>query len=74
MLISSFICCTVSCWHAYGSPIIMCFVHQVDEDNKASLGSLKSIMEEEEKRRRSRLLNMGRHSQFIGTFTRVKMV
>lgn len=52
----------------------MRFVHQVDEDNKASLGSLKSIMEEEEKRRRSRLLNMGRHSQFIGTFTRVKMV
>ncbi|XP_059434637.1 uncharacterized protein LOC132167643 isoform X2 [Corylus avellana] len=46
---------------------------KVDEDNKASLGSLKSIMEEEEKRRRSRLLNMGRHSQFIGTFTRLKM-
>jgi hypothetical protein len=52
----------------------MRFVYQVDEDNKASLGSLKSIMEEEEKRRRSRILNMGRHSQFIGTFTCLKMV
>ncbi|XP_042980832.1 protein timeless homolog [Carya illinoinensis] len=47
---------------------------KVDEDTKSSVGSLKSIMEkEEEKRRLSRLWNMVRHSQFSGTFTRLTM-
>ncbi|XP_041011926.1 protein timeless homolog isoform X2 [Juglans microcarpa x Juglans regia] len=47
---------------------------KVDEDTKSSVGSLKSIMEEEEEKRRlSRLRNMVRHSQFSGTFTRLTM-
>ncbi|KAF5451134.1 hypothetical protein F2P56_031424 [Juglans regia] len=47
---------------------------KVDEDTKSSVGSLKSIMEEEEEKRRlSRLQNMVRHSQFSGTFTRLTM-
>lgn len=47
----------------------------MDEDTKSSVGSLKSIMEEEEEKRRlSRLRNMVRHSQFSGTFTRLTMV
>ena len=47
----------------------------MDVDTEDSLSSLESIMkEEEEKRRLSRLRNMSRHSQFIGTFTRVTMV
>lgn len=42
-------------------------------DTKASLDSLKSIMEEEEEKRKlSR--NVARHSQFSGTFTRLTMV
>lgn len=47
----------------------------MDDDTKASVGSLKSIMEEEEEKRRlSRARNMVRHSQFIGTFTQLTMV
>lgn len=47
---------------------------KVDDDTKASVGSLKSIMEEEEEKRRlSRARNMVRHSQFIGTFTQLTM-
>ncbi|KAM3729911.1 hypothetical protein ACB098_12G046900 [Castanea mollissima] len=47
---------------------------KVDVDTEDSLSSLESIMkEEEEKRRLSRLCNTSRHSQFIGTFTRVTM-
>ncbi|OAY48388.1 hypothetical protein MANES_06G155000v8 [Manihot esculenta] len=45
---------------------------QVSGDTKASLDSLKSIMEEEEEKRKlSR--NVARHSQFSGTFTRLTM-
>ncbi|XP_065868889.1 uncharacterized protein [Euphorbia lathyris] len=41
---------------------------------KTSIDSLKSIMEEEEEKRRlSRLRNARRHSQFSGTFTRLTM-
>ncbi|XP_062120286.1 topoisomerase 1-associated factor 1 [Humulus lupulus] len=48
---------------------------KTDEDaNKASLNSLKSIMEEEEEKRRlTRVRNLVRHSHFIGTFTRLSM-
>ncbi|OVA16539.1 Timeless protein [Macleaya cordata] len=47
---------------------------EVDEDVKASLNSLMSIMEEEkDKRRRTRLRNLDRHTQFSGTFTRLAM-
>ncbi|XP_015878277.3 uncharacterized protein LOC107414639 [Ziziphus jujuba] len=47
---------------------------KVDEDTKASLNSLKSIMEEEEEKRRlCRLRNLGRYSHFSGTFTRLTM-
>ncbi|KAM6586710.1 hypothetical protein CsatA_009315 [Cannabis sativa] len=45
-----------------------------EEANKASLDSLKSIMEkEEEKRKLTRARNLVRHSHFIGTFTRLSM-
>ncbi|KAJ4954853.1 hypothetical protein NE237_011636 [Protea cynaroides] len=45
---------------------------KVDEDGKASLNSLESLMMEEEgKRRLARLQNFDRHSQFSGTFTRL---
>ncbi|KAJ7974108.1 Timeless protein [Quillaja saponaria] len=47
---------------------------KVDEGSQVSLNSLKSIMEEEEERRRlCRLNNLRRHSQFSGTFTRLTM-
>ncbi|KAI4348017.1 hypothetical protein L6164_008780 [Bauhinia variegata] len=47
---------------------------KVDEDSRASLNSLESIMkEEEEKRRLHRTSNMSRHSQFSGTFARLTM-
>ncbi|EOY23387.1 Timeless family protein, putative isoform 1 [Theobroma cacao] len=43
-------------------------------DAKACIDDLKSIMEEEAKKRRvSRLHHTGRHSQFSGTFTRLTM-
>lgn len=43
-------------------------------EQDASLNTLKYIIEEEEeKRRRIRLQNVSRHSQFSGTFTRVNM-
>ncbi|XVF12596.1 hypothetical protein REPUB_Repub08aG0132500 [Reevesia pubescens] len=43
-------------------------------DAKACIDDLKSIMEEEAKKRRvSRLQHVGRHSQFSGTFTRLTM-
>lgn len=45
----------------------------MDEDSQESLDSLKFIMEEEEKRRR-RVSNMNRHSQFSGTFARLTVV
>ncbi|XP_043717020.1 protein timeless homolog isoform X2 [Telopea speciosissima] len=45
---------------------------KVDEDVKASLNSLESLMmEEEEKRRLARLQKFDRYSQFSGTFTRL---
>ncbi|PON58258.1 Timeless protein [Parasponia andersonii] len=45
-----------------------------DDDAKASLNSLKSIIEEEEEKRRlCRARNLVRHSHFIGTFTRLTM-
>ncbi|XP_012090145.1 protein timeless homolog isoform X2 [Jatropha curcas] len=44
---------------------------KVGGDTKASLDSLKSIMEAEEKRKLSGLRNVARHSQFSGTFTRL---
>lgn len=48
---------------------------QVDGDIKTSLNSLRSIMEEEEDRRRLlKLQNLNRHSQFSGTFTRLAVV
>ncbi|KAF8413264.1 hypothetical protein HHK36_001240 [Tetracentron sinense] len=44
------------------------------EDVKASLNSLRSIMEEEEEKRRlTKLRNLDRYSQFSGTFTRISM-
>ncbi|KAK9292038.1 hypothetical protein L1049_019992 [Liquidambar formosana] len=47
---------------------------KVDADAKASLNSLRSIMEEEEEKRKViRLRNLGRYSQFSGTFTRLAM-
>ncbi|RWR93245.1 Timeless protein [Cinnamomum micranthum f. kanehirae] len=45
---------------------------KVDGDIKTSLNSLRSIMDEEEERRRLiKLHNLNRHSQFSGTFTRL---
>ncbi|KAL5568467.1 hypothetical protein UlMin_025042 [Ulmus minor] len=45
---------------------------KVDGDSNASFNSLKSIMDEEEERRRlSRQRNLARHSNFSGTFTRL---
>ncbi|XP_010261437.1 PREDICTED: protein timeless homolog isoform X2 [Nelumbo nucifera] len=47
---------------------------EVEGNVKESLDSLRSIMEEEEaKRRLTRQLNLDRHSQFSGTFTRFSM-
>lgn len=47
---------------------------KVEGDAKDSLTSLRSLMEEdEEKRKLIRLRNMGRHSQFSGTFARLTM-
>ncbi|EXB72485.1 hypothetical protein L484_011488 [Morus notabilis] len=47
---------------------------KADENSKASLNSLKSIMEEEEEKRKlSRVRNLVRHSHFIGTFSRLTM-
>jgi len=49
---------------------------QLDQGKQASVDSLKTLMKEEEvKRKLARLNNMNqRHSQFGGTFTRVTMV
>ncbi|CAL5364455.1 unnamed protein product [Camellia sinensis] len=47
---------------------------KVDGDAKTSINSLRSIMEEEqEKRKLTRLRNLGCYSQFTGTFTRLTM-
>ncbi|CAL5367424.1 unnamed protein product [Camellia sinensis] len=47
---------------------------KVDSDAKTSINSLRSIMEEEqEKRKLTRLRNLGCYSQFTGTFTRLTM-
>ncbi|XP_057480402.1 uncharacterized protein LOC130767528 [Actinidia eriantha] len=47
---------------------------KVEGDDKTSINSLRSIMdEEEEKRKLSRLRNLGCYSQFSGTFTRLTM-
>ncbi|KAI8564941.1 hypothetical protein RHMOL_Rhmol03G0222300 [Rhododendron molle] len=47
---------------------------KVNEDAKTSIDSLRSIMEEEaEKRKLTRLRNMGCSSQFSGAFTRLTM-
>ncbi|KAH7853622.1 hypothetical protein Vadar_004796 [Vaccinium darrowii] len=47
---------------------------KVDEDAENSINSLRSIMEEEaEKRKLTRLRNLGSSSQFSGTFTRLTM-
>ncbi|CAK9176951.1 unnamed protein product [Ilex paraguariensis] len=47
---------------------------KVDGDAKASLNSLKSIMEEEEEKRKlTRLRNRSSYLQFSGTFTRLTM-
>ncbi|KAF5186178.1 Timeless family protein [Thalictrum thalictroides] len=47
---------------------------KTDEDVKASVDSLKFIIEEEEdKKRLARQRNVDRHSQFSGTFTRLTM-
>ncbi|KAL5568486.1 hypothetical protein UlMin_025061 [Ulmus minor] len=47
---------------------------KVDGDSNASFNSLKSIMDEEEERRRlSRQRNLARHSNFSGTFTRLTL-
>ncbi|XP_068659821.1 uncharacterized protein [Aristolochia californica] len=47
---------------------------KVSGDVNTSLNSLKSLMEEEEERRRLyRLQNLNRHSQFSGTFSRVSV-
>ncbi|KAL9412393.1 hypothetical protein AB3S75_045925 [Citrus x aurantiifolia] len=57
-------------------PELIAKAHQrgskTDRDNKDPLDSLKSIIaEEQEKRRLSRLHNLVRHSQFSGTFARL---
>ncbi|KAL5568479.1 hypothetical protein UlMin_025054 [Ulmus minor] len=47
---------------------------KVDGDSNASFNSLKSIMDEEEERRRlSRQRNLARHSNFSRTFTRLTL-
>lgn len=47
----------------------------MNEDAETSVDSLRSIMEEEaEKRKLTRLRNMGCSSQFSGAFTRLTMV
>ncbi|KAA8539990.1 hypothetical protein F0562_026682 [Nyssa sinensis] len=47
---------------------------KVDGDAKTSLDSLRSIVEEEEEKRKlTRLRNLGCYSQFSGTFTRLTM-
>lgn len=50
-------------------------LHNIEEAEKATIpvNSLKSIMEEEERRKLTRLRNLGCSPQFSGTFTRITL-
>lgn len=70
-------CCFYKCSHSVGmhTQYKLNSDMQVDGDIKTSLNSLRSIMDEEEERRRLiKLHNLNRHSQFSGTFTRLAVV